>query len=165
MTLAPGARCTRCGRVTHNPDDLLNGYCGNCHLFTTLSGPFHGELDPPRSTRDCCLSEIGWPHRLGCPAGRQRGMTWLDERKQPLRARWTLRRRAAFAFAAWAIAFGITIACAVFRLAGWWVFTAWLPYLVVADVTGLLRVPGLHRGAWLRYRGSRGSRPGRRSGS
>jgi hypothetical protein len=25
--------CPRCGRVSHNPNDLANRYCGACHLF------------------------------------------------------------------------------------------------------------------------------------
>lgn len=27
--------CPMCGMTSHNPDDVLNGYCGNCHAYTT----------------------------------------------------------------------------------------------------------------------------------
>jgi hypothetical protein len=26
-------RCFRCGMVSHNPNDVVNRYCGNCHTF------------------------------------------------------------------------------------------------------------------------------------
>jgi len=26
--------CPRCGRVSHHPEDLRQGYCGACHDFT-----------------------------------------------------------------------------------------------------------------------------------
>jgi hypothetical protein len=25
--------CPKCGRISHNPNDALNRYCGYCHLF------------------------------------------------------------------------------------------------------------------------------------
>lgn len=25
--------CLRCGRTSHNPEDVRNRYCGNCHFF------------------------------------------------------------------------------------------------------------------------------------
>jgi hypothetical protein len=27
--------CPRCQRTSHNPNDVLEGYCGNCHDWTT----------------------------------------------------------------------------------------------------------------------------------
>jgi hypothetical protein len=30
-------RCPRCGRVSHNPRDLAEGYCGACHAWTGLA--------------------------------------------------------------------------------------------------------------------------------
>jgi ribosomal protein S27AE len=27
-------RCPRCGMVSHNPNDIAEGYCGNCHDWT-----------------------------------------------------------------------------------------------------------------------------------
>lgn len=26
--------CPACGMTSHNPDDVAQGYCGNCHDFT-----------------------------------------------------------------------------------------------------------------------------------
>lgn len=26
--------CPRCGRTSHNPNDVREGYCGNCHDWT-----------------------------------------------------------------------------------------------------------------------------------
>lgn len=28
-------RCPKCQMVSHNPNDVREGYCGNCHAFTT----------------------------------------------------------------------------------------------------------------------------------
>lgn len=25
--------CPQCGMTSHNPQDILHGYCGNCHVF------------------------------------------------------------------------------------------------------------------------------------
>jgi hypothetical protein len=36
----PLFRCPRCGKISGNPDDKANGYCGNCHDFT---GALNGE--------------------------------------------------------------------------------------------------------------------------
>lgn len=29
----PGYTCPRCGRTSHNPNDVRERYCGACHLF------------------------------------------------------------------------------------------------------------------------------------
>jgi hypothetical protein len=29
--------CPACQRTSHNPNDELHGYCGNCHAYTSLS--------------------------------------------------------------------------------------------------------------------------------
>lgn len=29
-----GFECPRCGRVSHHPDDIREGYCGACHDWT-----------------------------------------------------------------------------------------------------------------------------------
>lgn len=34
MEDAPSFTCPRCGRTSHNPNDVRERYCGNCHLFT-----------------------------------------------------------------------------------------------------------------------------------
>ena len=31
--------CPRCGRTSHNPDDLREGYCGACHDWTGVPQP------------------------------------------------------------------------------------------------------------------------------
>jgi hypothetical protein len=31
---APSFRCPRCGRRSYNPNDIREGYCGNCHDWT-----------------------------------------------------------------------------------------------------------------------------------
>jgi hypothetical protein len=30
----PGFTCPRCGRTSHHPDDIREGYCGACHDWT-----------------------------------------------------------------------------------------------------------------------------------
>jgi hypothetical protein len=37
--------CPKCGRISHNPNDALNRYCGYCHLFEEQGAP---ELDRAR---------------------------------------------------------------------------------------------------------------------
>lgn len=34
MSAALSIRCPRCGRVSHHPDDVKEGYCGACHAWT-----------------------------------------------------------------------------------------------------------------------------------
>jgi hypothetical protein len=29
----PGIKCLRCGRTSHNPNDIAQKYCGHCHRF------------------------------------------------------------------------------------------------------------------------------------
>lgn len=31
---SPSFTCPECGSVSHNPDDVRNGYCGHCHDWT-----------------------------------------------------------------------------------------------------------------------------------
>jgi ribosomal protein S27AE len=31
----PSIECPRCGRISHHPDDVREGYCGACHDWTT----------------------------------------------------------------------------------------------------------------------------------
>jgi hypothetical protein len=33
QTIEPTFRCSRCGRVSHNPNDAEQKYCGACHAF------------------------------------------------------------------------------------------------------------------------------------
>jgi hypothetical protein len=33
--LAQSITCPRCGMTSHNPNDVREGYCGNCHDWTT----------------------------------------------------------------------------------------------------------------------------------
>jgi hypothetical protein len=30
----PGFSCPKCGRTSHHPDDIREGYCGACHDWT-----------------------------------------------------------------------------------------------------------------------------------
>jgi hypothetical protein len=39
QTIAPTIRCETCGRVSYNPNDIEQKYCGACHKFAD---------DPPR---------------------------------------------------------------------------------------------------------------------
>jgi hypothetical protein len=34
MDRVDGFRCPHCGMVSHNPNDIAEGYCGNCHDWT-----------------------------------------------------------------------------------------------------------------------------------
>lgn len=42
--------CHECGRTSHNPNDVRNRYCGNCHEF------YHHRPDPEDD--DCLLSVL-----------------------------------------------------------------------------------------------------------
>jgi ribosomal protein L37E len=42
----PSVTCPRCGRTSHHPDDVAEGYCGACHDWTS-----------PRTN----LSRMIWP--------------------------------------------------------------------------------------------------------
>jgi hypothetical protein len=33
QTIEPTFQCRECGRVSHNPNDAEQGYCGACHAF------------------------------------------------------------------------------------------------------------------------------------
>lgn len=33
--LQPSITCPRCGRTSYNPNDIREGYCGNCHDWTS----------------------------------------------------------------------------------------------------------------------------------
>jgi hypothetical protein len=35
----PSFTCPRCGRTSHNPADVAEGYCGACHAFTREPEP------------------------------------------------------------------------------------------------------------------------------
>lgn len=35
VTEPPSIRCPRCGRISHHPDDVREGYCGACHDWTS----------------------------------------------------------------------------------------------------------------------------------
>jgi hypothetical protein len=34
MTAPAGFTCPRCGRTSHHPQDIAEGYCGACHDWT-----------------------------------------------------------------------------------------------------------------------------------
>jgi ribosomal protein L37E len=31
--------CPRCGKTSHHPTDVAEGYCGNCHAYTSPPRP------------------------------------------------------------------------------------------------------------------------------
>lgn len=37
--------CPQCGRVSHNPHDAENLYCGNCHVFFADQGHSNSQLE------------------------------------------------------------------------------------------------------------------------
>jgi RNase P subunit RPR2 len=61
--------CKRCGRTSHNPTDVRNVYCGNCHRFL---------LDPPPA-------EVATP-AAGGDETRLAGATGESSRPPTLRA-------------------------------------------------------------------------------
>lgn len=51
---AESITCPRCKRTSYNPNDIREGYCGNCHDWTTLVCALHGhEPIPPDAYRVC----------------------------------------------------------------------------------------------------------------
>ena len=36
--------CPRCGMTSYNPNDIREGYCGNCHDWTALPVNEHGNV-------------------------------------------------------------------------------------------------------------------------
>lgn len=41
----PSITCPKCQRTSYNPNDIREGYCGNCHAWTTEVCYLHG-LEP-----------------------------------------------------------------------------------------------------------------------
>ena len=43
MSAEPGFTCPCCGAVSHNPNDIAQGFCGRCHAWTgdPEAGPLH----------------------------------------------------------------------------------------------------------------------------
>jgi ribosomal protein L37E len=35
----PSITCPRCGRTSYHPDDIREGYCSNCHDWTSPPSP------------------------------------------------------------------------------------------------------------------------------
>ena len=50
--------CPRCGMTSHNPNDVREGYCGNCHDWTS---PRHGVRD---EFREELMEIFGVPEEL-----------------------------------------------------------------------------------------------------
>lgn len=44
MTTQPSITCPRCQRTSHHPKDIEEGYCGNCHQFTSGQSSLLGRL-------------------------------------------------------------------------------------------------------------------------
>lgn len=57
LTEPPSFTCPRCGRTSHHPMDVTEGYCGACHDWT-------GEgTDRPRSIYNSLTGGITIPHQ------------------------------------------------------------------------------------------------------
>src|SRR5205807_7468130 len=61
--------CPLCGMTSHNPNDVKNGYCGNCHAFTAEPGWFYlSFVDPDRPEGDQfvggCYLQVSEEHRV-----------------------------------------------------------------------------------------------------
>lgn len=41
----PSITCPRCGSISYNLNDIAQGYCGQCHWWT--SDPQLGQIEPP----------------------------------------------------------------------------------------------------------------------
>lgn len=41
----PGFTCPQCGMTSHNPNDIAEGYCGNCHNWTDVAAEMREYLD------------------------------------------------------------------------------------------------------------------------
>ena len=39
MTEQPSITCPVCGMTSYNPNDIREGYCGNCHDWTSERSP------------------------------------------------------------------------------------------------------------------------------
>lgn len=81
MSPQPYIVCPKCGMVSHNPNDVENRYCGNCHAFhDDLLNPGYwmnetgGELAPavmryleglPLSERDITLIRLYFQQWIG----------------------------------------------------------------------------------------------------
>jgi predicted transcriptional regulator len=37
--------CPKCGRISHNPNDALNRYCGYCHIFEEQEAEFIAAIE------------------------------------------------------------------------------------------------------------------------
>lgn len=37
ITIRPSFTCPKCEMTSYNPNDIAQGYCGNCHEFTARS--------------------------------------------------------------------------------------------------------------------------------
>lgn len=55
--MADSFTCPRCGRTSHHPDDIREGYCGACHDWTGQRYALtagHTHLDQQRRPRGQC---------------------------------------------------------------------------------------------------------------
>lgn len=53
--MADSITCPKCGTISHHPHDIAEGYCGNCHAWTSPrvdSPPRRGERRAGRFGRD-----------------------------------------------------------------------------------------------------------------
>jgi hypothetical protein len=67
---AASITCPRCGRTSHSPDDVREGYCGACHDWTGLpAGTTSGDaLREAREIREARQAQVGaWMTRGWIP--------------------------------------------------------------------------------------------------
>lgn len=50
--LSPSITCPKCGMTSYHPEDVKQGYCGNCHDWT---GPTKGGQMPKVATIEKCV--------------------------------------------------------------------------------------------------------------
>lgn len=62
----PSIDCPKCGSRSYNHNDIREGYCGNCHDYTTLRTPPPMYYRPPTPQAGC--TTCGGTGSVTCPA-------------------------------------------------------------------------------------------------
>jgi rubrerythrin len=44
ISAQPSITCPQCGMTSYNPTDIAEGYCGNCHDWTSPGSTRHGRV-------------------------------------------------------------------------------------------------------------------------
>jgi hypothetical protein len=61
--------CPICGRTSHNPNDVREGYCGACHGWTAHPSHCHCGAPFNEASGDWRFDGCGWQHYHGYPIG------------------------------------------------------------------------------------------------